>query len=344
MKFRVIVALTAAALTLTACGSKPAEKSDPGASKRDSAKLVERSPLTGQVLSNGLPKNPVFVVKVENTEGGQPQYGLNKADLVFEELVEGGLTRLAALYYSNLPTKVGHVRSTHATDIGISLPVGGQVVASGGASPTYRLLKAAGVKIFSEDHGAPGFSSDPSKVRPYNRLVNLQTIAKSAKSGSVPGNYLPWLTKPAATPSADPSDDPSATPTAAPKKATSANVGFSNSTHTRWAFKNGKWSRLNGHAAPGQDFQPDTLLVLFARVGDAGYTDPAGNPVPETIFDGNGRAVIMHGGTAIEATWYKGQRNSQITFKDKSGQPVDIDPGHVWIELVPNGAGSVSYN
>lgn len=342
MKFRVIVALTAATLTLTACGgSSPADKAAPGASKRDSAKLVERSPLTGLVLQNGLPKNPVFVVKVENTEGGQPQYGLNKADLVFEELVEGGLTRLAALYYSNLPTKVGHVRSTRATDIGISLPVAGQVVASGGASPTYRLLKKAGVTIFSEDHGAPGFSSDPAKSRPYNRLVNLQTIAKKAKSATVPGNYLPWLTKPAATPSATSSADPSAAP--APAKATSANVGFSNSTHTRWAFKGGTWSRTNGHAASGQDFQADTLLVLFARVGDAGYTDPAGNPVPETIFDGNGRAVIMHGGTAIEATWFKGQRDSQITFKDKSGQPVEIDPGHVWIELVPKGSGSVSF-
>lgn len=344
MKFRVIVALTAAALTLTACGSKPADKAEPGASKRDSVKLVEHSPLTGLELKEGLPKNPVFVVKVENTEGGQPQYGLNKADLVFEELVEGGLTRLAALYYSNLPTKVGHVRSTRATDIGISLPVGGQVVASGGASPTYRLLKKAGVKIFSEDHGAPGFSSDPLKVRPYNRLVNLQTIAKDAKAGPVPGNYLPWQTTPRKAPSASASTDPSATPTAAPKKATTANVGFSNSTHTRWALKNGTWSRVNGHAAAGQDFQADTLLVLFARVGDAGYTDPAGNPVPETIFDGNGRAVIMHGGTAIEATWFKGQRSSQITFKDKAGQPISLDPGHVWIELVPKDGGSVSYN
>lgn len=338
------MALTAAALTLTACGSTATSKGTPKAGERGSAKLVERSPLTGLVLANGLPKNPVFVVKVENTDGGQPQYGLNKADLVFEELVEGGLTRLAALYYSNLPTKVGHVRSTRATDIGIALPVGGQVVASGGASPTYRLLKNAGVTIFSEDHGAPGFSSDFSKVRPYNRLVNLQTIARAATAGPVPGNYLPWVTKAAAAAPASASASPGAAATAAPRKATSANVGFSGSTHTRWAFRGNKWHRVNGHAASGQDFAADTLLVLFARVGDAGYTDPAGNPVPETIFDGSGRAVIMHGGTAIEATWFKSARGSQITFKDKAGHTIGIDPGHVWIELAPNGSGSVSYH
>ena len=62
----------------------------------------------------------MFVVKIENTASGAPQYGLNKADMVIEELVEGGLTRLAALYYSDLPTKVGHVRSMRDTDIGIA--------------------------------------------------------------------------------------------------------------------------------------------------------------------------------------------------------------------------------
>jgi hypothetical protein len=339
MKFPVIVALTAATLTLTACGSKPADKADPGASKRDSEKLVERSPLTGLALKNGQPHNPVFVVKVENTEGGQPQYGLNKADLVFEELVEGGLTRLAALYYSNLPTVIGHVRSTRATDIGIAEPVNGQIVASGGANGTYKRIKKAGVKIWSEDHGAPGFSSDPAKYRPYNRLVNLHKLAKSAKTPKIPGNYLPFSvsSKPAATPTATGS---ATTPAPKVKTATSLNVGFSNSTHTRWALKGGKWVRVNGHAASGQDFQADTLLVLSARVGDAGYLDPAGNPVPETIFEGTGKAMILHGNKVVEGTWHKNGLGGEITLKDSTGKAVSLNPGHVWIELIPRDSGT----
>ncbi len=134
----------------------------------------------------------MFVVKIENTEGGAPQYGLNKADMVMEELVEGGLTRLAAFYYSNLPSKIGHVRSLRDTDIGIASPVGGQVVASGGAAGTYRACERAGITVFSEDGGAPGFSSDPLKVRPYNRLINLKTVAKKAKASKILGPYLPW--------------------------------------------------------------------------------------------------------------------------------------------------------
>lgn len=338
MKFRLVVALTAIALTLTACGSKDAKKADPKASERDSATLVERSPLTGLTLKNGLPNNPVFVVKVENTDNGAPQYGLNKADLVVEELVEGGLTRLAALYYSNLPSKVGHVRSMRSTDIGIAGPVNGQIVASGGANGTYKKVQSAGIKVFSEDRGTPGFSSDPSKVRPYNRLINLQTLAKKAKTTSIRGNYLPWGTTPtkaAPTPSAGAATSP------ASKTATKLDVGFSNSTHTRWALKGGTWQRTNGHAASGQDFKADTLLILYAKVGNAGYLDPAGNTVPETIFEGSGKAMVLHGKTVTDATWTKGSLKQQITLTGKDGKPISVNPGRVWIELVPKDGGSV---
>lgn len=337
MKFRAVVALTALALALTACGSKE-EKSDPKASERESAKLVVRSPLTGLPMKNGLPDNPAFVVKIENTANGAPQYGLDKADLVVEELVEGGLTRLAAVFYSDLPSKVGHVRSIRTTDIGIAAPANGQIVASGGAGGTYRKVKNAGITVHSEDQGAAGFSSDTAKVRPYNRLINLQTLAKKVKNSTIKGNYLPWLTK-----TAEPTETPSeGASTPAPKTATKADVGFSPSTRTRWELKDGTWQRVNGYAQAGKDFKADTLIILYARVGDAGYTDPAGNPVPETIFEGTGDAVILNDKNVTEGSWNKGTLEDPITLKDKDGQPISINPGRVWIELVPQSGGSAN--
>ena len=336
-----VVVLSAVALTLTACSSSdPSSDGGPDSTKGSSQKLVEISPTTGKAMPNGRPDHPVFIVKVENTEGGQPQYGLNKADMVMEELVEGGLTRLAAFYYSNLPTKVGHVRSMRASDIGIASPVGGQIVASGGAAGTYKRVKKAGITIFSEDYGAPGFSSDPAKVRPYNRLVNLQTIAKKAKDTQIFGPYLTW-TPPNSKTTPTPTPSGSATPVA-PKTAKSVDVGFSNSTHTRWAFSGHTWHRTNGHAAAGQDFDPTTLIVMFCKVGDAGYLDPAGNPVPETDLKGTGRAVLFDGKKEIDATWSKSTFKSTISFSAKDGSPVTINPGHVFIELVPKDGGSLS--
>ncbi len=329
MKLRLLVAVSSAALVLTACSSseeKP-EPTAPDASQGTATQLVEISPLTGKAMRKGKPKNPVFVVKIENTSAGAPQYGLDKADLVIEELVEGGLTRLAAFFYSSIPSKVGHVRSLRTSDIGIAAPVGGQLVASGGATGAYNKVENAGITVFSEDAGSAGFSSDPQKYRPYNRLIDLKTVAKKAKRGTIPGPYLPWGENAAATSGVEP--------------ATAATVRFSRSTTTTWKLDGRKWVRTNGHAEEGKDFKADTMIVVLAKVGDAGYRDPAGNPVPETVFEGRGKAVIFHGDQAQTVTWRKPSLEEGLTFEAKDGTPVSIDPGKVFIELVPKDDGSV---
>ena len=139
--------LLAAGLALSACSGddSPSSKASPDADQRDGATLVARSPLTGLELEDGLPANPAFVVKIENSNGGEPQYGVQKADLVVEEMVEGGITRLAAVYHSTVPSKIGHVRSLRGTDAGIAAPVDGHVVASGGAQKAYGVLAKAKV-------------------------------------------------------------------------------------------------------------------------------------------------------------------------------------------------------
>jgi len=333
MKLRLIAVASAAALALSACSSSSDEKPDPespDASQGTATKLVELSPLTGRAMRKGRPSNPVFVVKIENTSAGAPQYGLDKADLVLEELVEGGLTRLAAFFYSSIPSKVGHVRSLRTSDIGIAGPVGGQIVASGGAGGAYSKVENAGITVFSEDAGSPGFSSDAAKARPYNRLINLKTVAKKAKRHKIKSPYLPW------TPSG-------AAPVAATgKTASAATVRFSNSTSTTWKLDGEKWVRTNGHASPNKDFEANTMIVLFAKVGDAGYTDPAGNPVPETVFEGKGEAMVFHGNQVDTVTWLKPSLDEALTFEAKDGTPYTIDPGKAFIELVPKDGGSVS--
>lgn len=343
---RALVVPTAAALVLAGCSGDEKAAPEPSATTATPEKVVEVSPVTGEALPDGQPDHPVFVVKIENTANGAPQYALDQADLVVEELVEGGLTRLAALYYSELPTKVGHVRSMRATDIAIAAPVAGQVVASGGAGGTYKRFEKADVTLFSEDRGAPAFSSDTAKSRPYNRLVDLAALAKKAKPGEIPGPYLDWtpVKGSAAAQEAEESEDsssagtPSATP-ATPEPASKASVRFSPYTTTQWKLDGEQWVRTNGHAE--KEFRADTLVVMFAEVGDAGYTDPAGNPVPETEMEGSGRAVVLTADGALETTWTKDDADSTVTFATKDGTPVTVDPGKTWIELVPEGDGAV---
>jgi hypothetical protein len=344
MKLRFLVPVLAVVLVAGGCSSGD-KSTDSSAKKGDGEKLVEISPLTGLPMPNGRPDNPVFVVKVENTVNGEPQHGLRKADMVIEELVEGGLTRLAAFFYSDLPTNVAHVRSLRTTDIGISAPVAGQIVASGGAPKAARKLKRAGVKIFGMS--SPGFHRD-ARPAPYNVVLNLKRLSSTAKVTPIPGPYVTW-TPPGKSGSSTPTPEPtsssgSATPTPEPPKKTSkATVRFSNGTKTTWRYAGGHWKRVNTHAGPGQDFVPDTLIVMFCRISDAGYRDPAGNPVPETSVEGSGRAVILRDGEAVEATWKKPATDDPISFESQDGQPLTIDPGKVWLELAPKGAGRVDY-
>ena len=325
---RIIVILAFVSL-LAACGEAADESPKPGKTE-DSEAAVQRSPITGLKMKNGLPKHPAYVVKIENTNNGEPQTGLNKADLVVEQLVEGGLTRLAAVYYSKLPKKIGHVRSMRGTDISIAAPIGARIVASGGAGHVHSQVKKAGIKALTQDHGAAGFSTDVSNPAPYNQLLNLKALSGKSGKGSVSDNYFHWDT--------DGDDETSG------KTVKEAKVRFSPKTQTTWVNKKGTWRRTNGHAAPGQDFKADTLIVVHAPVADAGYTDPAGNPVPETHFTGSGKATILQGTDVIKGTWKKKKPSSTVQFTDADGDDVPIKPGRVWVEIVPKDDGKVTVN
>jgi hypothetical protein len=322
MRMRQIAAIAASVLLLASCS-----KGGPDPDAPPTAVPGRVSPLTGKPQETP-PNNPAYLVKIENTAGGEPQYGLNKADFIIEELVEGGLTRLAAMFYSNLPTKVGHVRSMRTTDIGLSKPVSATVVASGAASDTYDQMKEAHVTAFTEDHGAPGFSSDPAKERPYNRMLNLSKLNESNHAVVPKGDYFKWGSGPAT------SDET--------KQTSSVEVQFSPGTSTGWSFSNGTWGRTNERAAAGEAYRADTLIVIFARVAEAGYNDAAGNPVPETVIEGSGRAVVFSGDSATEATWHKSNVDGTMSFTSKAGKAFGIKPGHVFLEAAPRG-GDVTY-
>lgn len=333
MKLRALVIAATLTLSLAAC-SKEAEKTGPKVGDQDSISQV--SPLTGTALERGAPDNPVFVVKIDNTRASAPQTGIDKADLVVEQTVEGGTTRLAVLYWTNLPAEVGHVRSMRATDIGIAKPVNGQLAASGGAAVTITRIRNADLKIHSQDSGSTGFRRGPGHA-PYNVLLDLKALAGTAHGDGPQRPYFDWASAAHATASA-PSETPGATPSTSapePKKASAVDVRFSGQHTTRWAFANGVWKRTNGTSQP--EFGAQNLIVIHAPQRDAGYRDPAGNPVPETYFAGSGKFELFAGNTVTTGTWTKADVSSTITLKDENGQELKMPAGKTWIELVNDG-------
>jgi hypothetical protein len=323
------------ALVASGCGGGvPGAKTNdsPDAQKtRNGVVLRTTWPLTGLDAHDAAPTHPPLVVKLDNTHSSRPQIGLRSADLVTEELVEGGLTRLAAFYDSRLPDVVGPVRSMRASDIGVVKPVDATIVASGAAHPTIARLRKAGVK-FRENgsDGTTGFYRDNGRVSPYNLFAQLKRLAGTMRGPKdVPQPYLSWGTEKDFSGSAG---------------AKAIQARFSRGHTTQWRYRGGKYVNSNSNAATGRDFRPDTVIVVRVRQGDAGYLDPAGNRVPETIYKGTGNAVVFHRGKAVRGTWTKSGPAGALVLRTRAGN-MKIPAGHTWIELLPrdSAGGRLSY-
>lgn len=300
-----------------ACGATKDEKPD-SQPVQGGAKLAALWPLTGEKVTSGTPKRPVLVTKIDNSAESRPQLGLKEADLITEELVEGGITRLAVFYYQNLPKVAGPVRSMRATDIGIVKPALATIIASGAAPATLKRLKAADITFF--DGEGPGYFRDKGRSSPYNLMAKVPEIAAKVEDEAlVPASYLPWGAE---------SDFPKGKP------ATGIQAAFSRSRTTSWRFRDGRYRNENSFAAPGQQFVPDSVLVVRVRVADAGYLDPAGNKVPETIYSGTGPMMLFHDGRVLSGTWTKKSTQTPIRLRTAAG-PLKVPSGRVWVELVP---------
>jgi hypothetical protein len=322
--------LVAASLVLAGCGGdeeQPEEDSPQevaGGSTLDSTWPLTGLPVEGD--DSAAQTHPVLVTKIDNTASSSPQIGLGSADLVVEELVEGGMTRLAAFYYSELPKVAGPVRSMRSSDVGIVSPVKAAVVTSGAAAQTIARIQQAHIPFYGE--GADGTYRDDSRSAPYNLFANLTEVPPATRDHeeSRPDDYLPW---------GEAKDLPKGV------KAQTLAANFGNHT-TNWKFEGGHYTNLNSFAAQGDEFAADTVLVLRVQVGQAGYRDPAGYPVPETKFEGKGEAMLFHDGQMVKGTWSKKGLEGPLTLSTKKGK-LSVPAGHTWIELVPAKDGQVSF-
>ncbi len=152
-------------------------------------------------------------------------------------------------------------------------------------------------------------------------MVKMPELARAVrKKAIVPASYLPW---------GKASDFTSTTP------ATHLDAVFSRGSTTSWQYRGGKYYNTNSNAAQGDRFNPDSVLVLRVREGDAGYLDPAGNHVPETLFFGKGPALLFHNGKVVRGTWTKKSRKAPVKLSAPTGAVMKVPAGHVWIELLP---------
>jgi hypothetical protein len=334
------LAATLALAGLVACGSAPVA-GPPAAGAPTPAPVAPPPvlwPLTGKVAT-GPVDHPAVAVKIENSVAARPQTGLAAADLVWEEVVEGGITRYVAVYHSELPVEIGPVRSVRPMDPAIAAPLRGLFAFSGGQADFVAAIADAGLQTLSNDAGAVGFHRLDTRSAPHDVYASPRSLVAQADAGHA--GPPPRQFDVAAV-------GERSTAVLAGLPAAAVDLTLSGVSHPSWHWKRsvGAWLRSEDGVpavdADGTRLHAANVVVLRVDVVNTRYLDPAGNPVPETELVGSGEALVASGGHVLAATWTKRAEGAPVVLTTGSAGSVRLAPGPTWVELVPNGTGSVA--
>jgi len=343
---RTVVAAAAvvvgAALT-AACSGGGAPAPHPAAttttafgSPRPSAPTVTTpgppSPLTGLPTTDlSTLARPALSVKIDNAPSARPQAGLDQADLVTEELVEGGLTRFLATFQSQDAAAVGPIRSGRLVDANLLKELGGGIFAySGAATGELAVIRAdSGALLLTPDDGDAGFRRDPSRPAPSNLFTSTAALYRVAASRG-----------PALPPPPEIFTFQSEAPPGVP--GTTVAVTFSGAANAVWTWTpaTGTYARdENGTPhllADGRQVAATDVVILGVDVRPSGYVDAAHNPVPEVLVTGSGPCWVLRDGIVEQGRWQRAVPSSPLALTDGAGAPLTLRPGRVWMELLPN--------
>jgi hypothetical protein len=285
-------------------------------------------PLTGQ--PGVVPFRPAAVVKIDNSPAARPQTGLNGADIVVEEEVEGGLTRFAAIFHSQSGV-VGPVRSGRTTDIGVLASLGQPLLLYSGANlVTDTILRdLPNVQNRSFDTSS-GYWRGHGRA-PSNLYSDTGSHWASAEGGPPPAQFA----------FRHGGQEVDGLPVS------ELSVAF-RGNKVRWTWDEGgeQWLRHQGGSAhtvfSGDQVSAANVVVIEAREVATGMVDAAGSTVPEFVFVGTGSASVFTAGHQIDGIWTRPTVTSVATLTTPEGEVIELTPGRTWIELVRADAGLAS--
>lgn len=291
----------------------------------------------------GLPADPTslgrvaLVVKIDNAEGlARPQAGINQADVVIEEKVEGNISRLLAVFQSTGADSVGPVRSARSTDLSLLEALNRPLFAYSGANRmVLELVRAAPLVDVGFDAAPRDYERLAGRKAPSNLFTSTGALWARAPEGSGPPGPFARFAEPGIEPTLPTGAFPAASVGFA-FGATGARIEY------RWDARARAWLRWqNGteHVdSDGEQVAPVNVVVQFVRYVDSGARDSAGNPVPEAKTTGEGDALVLTGGAVVRGTWSRPDPTRPTTYRDAQGQPVTLAAGRTWVALLPVGA------
>lgn len=288
---------------------------------------IETNVLSGREGSNG----PVLVVKVDDTNMAHPQIGVEDADVVYIEQVEGGLTRLAAVFSSKIPVEIGPVRSARISDIEILSQYGRVAFAYSGAQKKLLpvIAEANLQNLGAQTQSSLIYTRDSTRVSPYSLVLRADLLmAKIVEKqyDVVQAQSVGWKFGNAPIGGVD---------------VTSVSFRWpATGYQANWSQSEKCWKLIHNSqpnvVQSGKQLCPSTVILQKVSITNSEYHDKLGNYTPFSNTVGTGPGYILRDGKSFAGTWTRENMESGTTWTSSDGQEILMSPGQVWVALLQN--------
>ena len=317
MRFRLIFVLVISALALAGCAS------DEGSMATQGEKTFNS--ISGRIGVDG----PILVVKIDDTSLARPQIGLEDADVVYIEQVEGGSTRLAAIFSLVIPQNIGPVRSARISDIDILSQYGKVIFAYSGAQRAM-LTVIANSNLW--DYGAQRqsptiYTRDANRSAPYDMVLRADLLLEKATADEreiAISKSVGWSFGEAPIGGV-------AIDSVAIRWPASKYEATWSKAEKRWLLSN---AGVANFAASGKQLGPTTFVIQRVEISDSIYrgSDGSYTPLSETV--GTGTGYILRDGRSFKANWSRPAAESGTTWTLADGSEIKFAAGSIWVALI----------
>ncbi len=296
--------------------------------KNEKKVLTVASPLSGVQVNPELAKRPVTAIMIENSPDARPQSGIADAGVIFEAIAEGGITRFITLYQDSQPQHIGPVRSLRPYYIDWAAAFDASIVHIGGSPDALAQIRSGG-KDLDQFFNAGSFWRESSRPAPHNVYTSFEKLDALNKSkGYTSSTFTPWPRK---------VDQKLATPMAKTIDLAISSAAFNvhydyDPTYNFYRRSEGGRAHIAISAAGDKSGVQLAPKVVIALVVPYSIVDRSGHGGYEV--NGSGPVYIFQDGFVVQGTWSKVDRSSQLTFKDTTGQPIELNAGQTWVSAV----------
>ena len=285
---------------------------------------AERNVLSGREGSNGL----VLAVKIDDTNAAHPQIGLEDADVVYIEQVEGGVTRLAAIFSSVIPERIGPIRSARISDIDILAQYGRVAFAfSGAQKKLLPVIDAANLQNLGAQAQPPSiYTTDPNRVPPFAMVLRADLLMAKV----VEKNYQITTANNVGWSFGDAPQGGKPTESVIMHWPAARYSAAWSESQSRWLLSHNSESDVS---ESGIVLGPTTLVIQMVSITDSEYRDKVGGITPFSQTVGNGRGFILRDGKTFNALWSRASEGVGTTWTSSDGKEIKFAPGQIWVAL-----------